>query len=98
MDRETARKRGEILLAYANGASIECRHNNGSWIQSPRSNPNFLFDEGFEYRVANPKSKYRVALVRDDGPLIAENQGSAEQLENASDFIRWLTDWVEYDN
>ena len=45
-----------------------------------------------EYRFKPETKRYRVALF-DGGPMAA----TTEDLEDCHDFIRWLTDWIEYD-
>jgi len=60
--------------------------------------PNFT---GEKYRIKPPAKKYRVALFRrhNDEPLVvaSNSQVTADNYESMPDFVRWLTDWIEYE-
>lgn len=57
MTKEEAKRRADIMLAYAKGETIEFLDSmNGTWIQL--DNPSFNF-EACEYRVVNNETNYR---------------------------------------
>ena len=94
----TRHKHADMIIAWANGAEIEYRlgpHERWSEAPSPR------WYAGFEYRIKPPAKKYRVALFRHAGeePLAvaASSQVIADSFEPLLGFVRWLTDWIEYE-
>ena len=93
-------KHADVIIAWANGAEIECRGQpSRGWITA--TNP--TWNEEYEYRVKSPAKKYRVALFFGYGDdcetyaAIANTQKSVDIYERSSRFIRWLTDWIEYE-
>ena len=91
-------KHADVIIAWANGAEIECRLDPyDSWSKS--TSPSWHAD--WEYRIKPPAKKYRVALFRHAGeePLAvaANSQVIADNFEHPLGFVRWLTDWVEYE-
>ena len=68
------------------------------WIRHRQYRPD-------ELRIKpEPKiGRYRVAEMREASPVrdtctqVADTAGQALCLENSPNFIRWLTDWVEYE-
>ena len=51
-----------------------------------------------KYRVKPPPKKYRVALFNDYTCVCtADNMNDASSYEKDTGFVRWLTDWVEYE-
>ena len=95
----TRHKHADVIIAWANGAEIECRpHIDGDWVVVT-SPPRWV--ENYEYRVKPPAKKYRVALFKNPGSQaaasIANSAEDAHRCENARHFVRWLTDWIEYE-
>lgn len=90
-------KHADVIVAWANGAEIEYRpgpHERWSKSTSPG------WQEDCEYRIKPPAKKYRVALLKDNiefYALAVNNQAYAVIIEFRGDFVRWLTDWVEYE-
>ena len=88
-------KYADVIIAWANGAEIEYRlgpHERWSEAPSPR------WYAGFEYRIKPPAKKYRVALFNDYTCVCtADNTVNASAYEKDTGFVRWLTDWVEYE-
>ena len=91
-------KHADVIIAWANGAEIEYRlgpHERWSKSTSPS------WQEDCEYRVKPPAKKYRVALFRHDGEepfaVVANSQVISDNFEPLLGFVRWLTDWVEYE-
>ena len=93
-------KHADVIIAWANGAEIECRDTPTSpWTNA--HTPSWY--ENCEYRVKPPVRKYRVALFiscGDDGETYtatANTHESADIYATSKRFIRWLTDWIEYE-
>ena len=93
-------KHADVIIAWANGAEIEYRlgpHERWSEAPSPR------WYAGFEYRIKPPAKKYRVALFRLSSEAAStytactDIQEEADSYEQHRSFVRWLTDWVEYE-
>ena len=91
----------DAIIAWAEGAKIEyrdpTRHRSGLWVEC--QHPEWY--ENFEYRIKPPAKKYRVALFlksdEDSVAVVANSQANADWLETRSNFVRWLTDWVDYE-
>lgn len=97
----TPHKWAEVIKAWADGKAIEFRAHGGEWrlFYLSHRTPGFSND-GLEWRVRPPKPMYRVALMRESGrhrTATADNDGEAVTLEHSLLFMRWLTDWTEYD-
>ena len=90
-------KHADVIIAWANGAEIECRGQpSRGWITA--TNP--CWSEEYEYRVKRPSKKYKVALFKDDVEgytSTVDNQETSNDYECMHHFVRWLTDWVEYE-
>ena len=88
-------KYADVIIAWANGAEIEYRLGpDDSW--SKATSPSWHAD--CEYRVKPPAKKYRVALFNDYTCVYtADNTEDARSYEKERSFVRWLTDWVEYE-
>ncbi len=94
---EQRHKHADAIIAWAEGAEIEARSSaDRKWVVT--RNPTWW--EDVEYRV-KPVKKYRVALFRkqDEAPLVvaSNSQVTADNFESMPGFIRWLTDWVDYE-
>ena len=93
-------KHADAIVAWAEGAEIEyrdpTRHHSGLWVECQHP----MWYENFEYRV-KPVKVYRVALFRGAGTsrytLSADNAYEKDKLEHSVGFMRWLTDWIEYE-
>ena len=96
-------KHADVILAWVEGAKIEyrdpARHHSGLWVES--QHPGWY--KNFEYRVKPTAKKCRVALFRlsTEGPstytALTDTQEEADSYEQHIRFVRWLTDWVEYE-
>ena len=89
-------KHADVIHAWAEGAEIEYRsHIDGGWVVT--SAPKWL--EEYEYRVKPPAKKYRVALIKgaDHYTTTADTETDASFISCSAGFVRWLTDWVEYE-
>ena len=91
-------KHAELIKAWADGAEIECRGNDGNWFVA--ENPGWNPDR--EYRIKPMMRKYRVAQMFDKSSnqhytTTADSEIDAHSLHSANTFVHWLTDWVEYE-
>ena len=93
-------KHADVIIAWANGETVQVRRpSTGEWQDLVYSGP-ILDDE--EYRI-KPKPvirKYRVALISGVSrvyPSVVENKQQEITYEKDAFFVRWLTDWIEYE-
>ena len=91
-------KHADVIIAWANGAEIEFRKS-PEHIWDAAEFPGWY--ENYEYRVKPPTKKYRMALFKYPGVeavvSVANSEHDAERYKENGYFIRWLTDWVEYE-
>lgn len=90
-------KHADVIIAWVEGAEIEYRKS-PEYIWNAAEFPGWY--ENYEYRVKPPTRKYRVALFCDGSEgytSTADIQEDADFYESSSVFVRWLTDWVEYE-
>lgn len=68
------------------------------WHDVTGETPTF---RGEKYRIKPPAKKYRVALFESDTSVYytstADTPKDANFYEKGRGFVRWLTDWVEYE-
>ena len=92
-------KHADVIIAWAEGKAVQVwDEGEKRWFDVTASFPRF--NETWKYRIKPPAKKYRVALLKNDNEsysLSANNQAHADTIEFRKDFIRWLTDWVEYE-
>ena len=94
-------KHADVIIAWAEGAEVECRARpDRPW--TPMTNRSSWYDyEGVEYRIKPITEKYRVALLLNDDSepytISVNSQYYANSIEQQKDFIRWLTDWIKYE-
>ena len=94
-------KHADVIIAWAEGKDVQVRAPLAEkWSDLSIATPNFY--EDWEYRIKPPAKKYRVALFRkykDNEPLVAavNSQVTADNFESMPGFVRWLTDWIEYE-
>ena len=95
-------KHADAIIAWVEGAKIEyrdpTRHHSGLWAEC--QHPGWY--ENFEYRIKPPAKKYRVGLFKDtySGNTYTGTANAPEDAnfyEKDQGFIRWLTDWIEYE-
>ncbi len=92
----------DVIIAWAEGEDVQVwDEDNNCWLDVKSYSSAPSFNEYWEYRVKPPAKKYRVALFRkyDEAPLVVAvtSQSGADSFESMSGFVRWLTDWIEYE-
>ena len=91
-------KHADVIVAWAEGEDVQVWDEGAKcWCDVVTAIPLFMGDK---YRVKPPPKKYRVALFNDNGNIYtsaADTPEDAEFYEKATGFVRWLTDWVEYE-
>lgn len=88
-------KHAALIKQWADGAIIQIYNDDGQcWYDAPLNRPSW--HETVTYRVKPVTRKYRVGLF-DGVPLTAQDSKQAAAFENSIGFIRWLTDWIEYE-
>lgn len=91
-------KHADVIIAWANGAEIESKvAATGEWMRAWHPG----WHEACEYRVKPPTKKYKLALFdrhcETSFVKAANNEFEAGEYEKSRNFIRWLTDWIEYE-
>ena len=96
----TRHKHADVIIAWAEGRAVQVRdEGTNRWYDINGKFP--LFNEDREHRIKPPAKKYRVALFRDctEGyTSTADTQETSNDYEAMHHFVRWLTDWIEYED
>lgn len=90
-------KHADVIIAWAEGKGVQVwDKNNKRWCDMVLADPDFMADK---YRIKPPAKKYRVALFNNGSiyTSTADTQEDVDFFEAAHGFIRWLTDWIEYE-
>ncbi len=90
-------KHADVIIAWAEGRDVQVwDEGTRRWYDIKGKFP--LFNEDREHRIKPPAKKYRVALFNDyTWVFTADNTEDASSHEKERGFIRWLTDWIEYE-
>lgn len=93
-------KHADVIIAWAEGKDVQVWDKlHGEWGDVATKSPTWRDD--WEYRIKPPAKKYRVALFESDTSIYytstADTPEDANFYEKGRGFIRWLTDWVEYE-
>ena len=93
-------KHADVIIAWAEGKAVQVRdEGTNRWYDIKGKFP--LFNEDREHRIKPPANKYRVALFESGTSIYytstADTLEDAEFYEKDIGFIRWLTDWIEYE-
>lgn len=95
-------KHADVIIAWAEGKDVQVWNLvNSRWEAVEKRVPDFL--QGNEYRIKPPAKKCRVALFRfsnEEAPTYTastDTQEGADRYEQHKSFVRWLTDWIEYE-
>ena len=93
-------KHRDIVIAYINGQQIQYEASPGYWSNLREFEPalgfSYCFREDFNYRIKPETKKYRVAQMKLN-TMSVNDKGTAQGIEHNPLFVRWLTDWVEYE-
>ena len=92
-------KHADVIIAWAEGKDVQVWDDiNNMWCDLTLEAPNF---NSKNYRIKPPAKKYRVALFESDTSIYytstADTPEDANFYEKGRCFIRWLTDWIEYE-
>lgn len=95
-----ARPHAALIKEWAEGAIIQYWNDQESkWKDVVGNNPSWHVDT--QYRVKPPANRYRVAqLKRLSGRFYtttADSEEEAKQFEALQNFVKWRTDWIEYE-
>ena len=92
-------KHADVIIAWAEGKDVQVWDRGPKrWCDVKTSTPHFYDD--WEYRIKPPAKKYRVALFNYNGNIYtsaADTPEDVEFYEKDIGFVRWLTDWIEYE-
>ena len=93
-------KHADVIIAWAEGKDIQLWDVTGErWVDFQNVQPRFLTEN--TYRIKPPAKKYRAALFEGDTGArytsTVDTSEGADFYEKSWGFIRWLTDWVEYE-
>ena len=95
-------KHADVIIAWAEGEDVQVWDRGPKrWCDVNSRTPHFY--EDWEYRIKPPAKKCRVALFRlsTEGPstytALTDTQEEANSYEQHIRFVRWLTDWIEYE-
>ena len=99
-EQEAAKKWAELIQAFAEGKTIQ-RTDCGHWYEMKSIQYLDLSSNVDTYRIKPEMKtgKYRVALHKDYEGVPYTTTVSTDEIvnESHSTFIKWLTDWVEYE-
>lgn len=98
----TPHKYADVIKAWADGKDVQFRASSGSyriWRTYNCSTDGFLnWVAAGEWRIKPDVRKFRVALVGNGSyPLAIDNKEAEKACQGRDDFVKWLTDWVEYE-
>ena len=95
-------KHADVIIAWAEGKDVQVwDFTQNEWGDVTTESPTWC--ECWKYRIKPPTKKYRVALFRrsdrdrESLAVACNSPATAENYESLRDFVRWLTDWVEYE-
>ena len=85
------------IVAFAEGKPIQWRESNDKkWCDWASAVAPVFFPE-IQYRVKPEVKKCRVALFKFNQVSVCKLDDTAQYWENESHFVRWITDWIEYE-
>lgn len=103
-------KYAEVIKAWADGKVIQFRKDERitcdcgwrDWKPDfHNASPEFSNLIITEWRIKPEKKKYRILEVKDiygkPYPSLVNTDGGAALVSNQSEFVRWVTDWIEYE-
>ncbi len=90
-------KHADVIIAWAEGKDVQVWSPvNSRWVDMVLAEPNF---RAGKYRIKPPAKKYRVALFKNDTSTYTSTADTQEDADfcEMPNFVRWLTDWIEYE-
>ena len=92
-------KHADVIIAWAEWKDVQVWSDiNNKWYDLALKDPSF---NGKNYRIKPPAKKYRVALFKapcvEAVVSVANSEHDAERYKESGHFVRWLTDWIEYE-
>jgi hypothetical protein len=92
------KKHKECVIAWLEGKQIQYRTPEGTWFDIPIPG----WQDDYEYRIkhATKKGTYRVAFFKDadnEYTTTAETELDERGFQAQPSFVKWLTDWIEYE-
>lgn len=93
----TPHKHAEVIKAWADGATIQVFSSDildNEWIDCP--NPGWSFSCFYRVKKAAKMKWFRVSLL-ENGTLTVNSSNLELTVSDRPDFIRWLTDRIEYE-
>ncbi len=89
-------KHAALIKQWADGAIIQVYVNESDgWFDTHSNAPGWY--DSREYRVKPVTSKFRIALMLQDVIHISRDNVNASCIETNRNFVRWLTNWIEYE-
>ena len=93
-------KHADVIIAWAEGEDVQVWDlTQKEWGDVTIESPTWC--KGLKYRIKPPAKKYRVALLLNDDnepyTVSLNSQDYADIMGQRGNFVRWLTDWVEYE-
>lgn len=101
MTNRVPHKHAEVIKAWADGYEIQFKEESSSEWRDVVGQPSWLYYLEYRVKPTPVVNKFRVALLHDCGhtyPEVFTVEQDEERIENTSYFIRWLTDWIEYES
>jgi len=87
-----------LIKAWVDGAEIQVKAHSADLWQTTASP---MWSPDTEYRIVPEKKKYIVSLhSNSEGGFVSissDGEREAQSNEEAASFVKWLTDWVEYE-
>lgn len=92
-------KHADVIIAWVEGKDVQVWDKGDERWSDVRSRTP-IFNEDWEYRIKPPAKKFRVALIKGGRlvyPSIVDSKCGEDMYEKDNAFVRWLTDWIEYE-
>lgn len=94
-------KHAALIHEWADGAEIEYWDDLANiWVSCPNNAPTWGGNNKYRVKPKVEQRRYRVALLQNDSNSwagTAETIDEASRMYHAPTFVRWLSDWVEYE-
>jgi hypothetical protein len=91
-------KHYDVIMAWASGNLVQHRQSQEKeWKDYPDTPISPGWQEDYEYRIKPATEEYRVYLTNSGVVYICHSRDSEYVTQSSSIFLRWLTDWTEYE-